>query len=145
MSADLLSRKFEDPASVVSCFIQAMNQWETESWQAMRSCRTSQDPSSYQSDVKARMDAVFARFCTPRERKYGRNSSFQNPPEYDPRREKILGVEVDEGGKRASVTTNREAVLGGGRRKYTLIRRSAGWRIDTLRREICGEWKSAIL
>jgi len=136
---------FDDPASVVSSFIQAMNTWETDSWLAERSCRATGDPFSYQADVRTKVDVIFSDFCTPRDRNYGRNGSFQNPPEYDPQHEKTVETTVDKVRKRAYVTTHREAVLGGGRHRYTLIRRGGKWLIDTLKRERAGEWQSVIL
>lgn len=145
MSTAHIQSDFDHPTSVVSAFIQAMNRWETESWQAERSCRTTDDPFSYQADVRAKMDAIFSSFCTPKDRKYGRNGSFQKPPEYDPQHEKILETEIDENRKRAYVTTYREAVLGGGRHRYSLTRRGNRWLIDTLKRERRGEWQSVIL
>jgi hypothetical protein len=145
MSTAQVQPDFDDPLSVVRAFIEAMNRWETESWLTERSFRTTGDPFSYQADVRARMDVIFSNFCIPRDRKYGRNGSFQKPPEYDPQHEKILETEVDEVRKRAHVTTHREAVLGGGRHRYTLVRRGGKWLIDTLKREQTGEWQSVIL
>jgi hypothetical protein len=122
---------FSDPESVVSCFIHAMHQWELDSHALSRSARNSEDPSSYQSSVLASMVAISDRFCTPKPRTYGRNGSFQNPPEYDPQRESINECEIK--GSRASVFTYRDSILGGGRYRYSLKRRANRWLIDTLK------------
>jgi len=91
------------------------------------------------------MDAVFACFCTPKERKFGRLGSFAKPPEYDPAKEHVLETEVAENQKRAFVITHRDAVLFGGRHRYALVRREGKWLIDTLKRERGAEWQNAIL
>lgn len=91
------------------------------------------------------MDTIFRCFCTPKERKFGRQGSFRKPPEYDPEKEQVLDTEVDEIRKRANVTTHRQAVFGGGRHRYTLVRNDDRWFIDTLKRECGDEWQNAIL
>lgn len=136
---------YNSPISVVHDFIRAMNVWELEAWQSQRACRLTTDPSSYQTDVKKRMEMIFMRFCTPKERKFGREGSFQKPPEYDPENERVIDSEVDEIRNRAYVTTHRQALLDGGHYRYTLIRKNQQWRIDMLKRECNGEWKKTIL
>jgi hypothetical protein len=76
MSVETSQCDFDDPASVVLAFVAAMNGWEVRSWQLQRACRDSDDPSSYQPDVLSEMAAIFALYCTPKERKFGRNGSF---------------------------------------------------------------------
>jgi hypothetical protein len=145
MSTETTQCNFDDPASVVKAFIAAMNGWELKSWQSSEACRNTSDPSAYQPGVLRELENVFALYCTPKERRFGRNGSFQEPPEYDPTREGILGADVDEIHKRAYVTTQRETVLGGGRYKYALLRTEGKWLIDTLKHEFGGDWKNHIL
>ena len=121
---------YDDPESVVLCFIAAMHQWELNSHASQRAVRDSAAPASYQPGVAAAMADVFSQFCTPKPRPYGRNASFQSPPEYNPDHESIQSSIID--GSSASVCTNRDSVFGGMFR-YTLQRIDNRWLIDTLR------------
>ncbi len=145
MSVEMAHCDFDDPASVVSAFLAAMNGWEVGAWQSQRACRDSDDPSSHQAGVLSDMAAIFALYCTPKERKFGRNGSFQKPTEYDPAHECVLHPEVGEDRKRAFVTTLRETVLSGERYRYALVREQGRWHIDTLKREFNNDWENAIL
>ena len=136
---------FGDPGSVVTAFITAMNAWEIAAWKAQRASRESGNQSAYQSPVLAEMNRIFRAYCTPKERKRGRKGSFQRPPEYDPDNEAIMDVAVDDGQRRAFVTTKRQAVLGGGAYRYTLHNRHGKWLIENLKRESDGKWINHIL
>ncbi len=135
---------YDDPASVVLCFIRAMHDWESESHRLRRAAKGTADPSSYKGAVLDLMNDVFRQFCTPKPRPYGRNGSFQNPPEYDPESESIVNSDVH--GLTASVVTCRNAIIGGGHYHYDLKRRGDCWLIDTLKfREDNGTESRAIL
>ena len=125
---------YEDPESVVRCFIAEMNRWETESHVARRAVRQSDNPASYQAPVTAAMNRIFSAYCTPKPRPHGRQSSFQNPPEYNPEHETVLSSVIR--GPSASVRTERDSVFGGLFR-YALKRIDNRWLIDTLKR--CGD------
>ena len=73
------------------------------------------------------MDAVFTMYCTARDRPYGRQASFQRPPEYDPERETITRTEILR--NKAFVDTERVAVLGGGSYRYVLHKVAGRWLI----------------
>ena len=120
----------DNPESMVLSFIAAMHQWELNSHASCRAVRDSADPTSYQTSVANSMADVFSRFCTPKPRPYGRNASFQNPPEYNPEHESIQSSEIR--GSLAYVHTNRDAAFGGLFR-YTLKRMDNCWLIDTLK------------
>jgi NTF2 fold immunity protein of polymorphic toxin system component len=95
------------------------------------------------SEIKARLDLIFAEFCTPRARLQDRHASFRRPPEYDPNVEKIIRSEL--AGDKAYVDIQREAPLGGEVLRYTLHQRNGRWLIDTVKR-MCGDkWERAIL
>ena len=136
---------FAEPSSVVTAFIAAMNAWELEAWKVQRACRESSDPSAYQSTVIEEVNQVFNMYCTSRERKFGRNGSFQQPPEYDPASESIVDETVDNSQRRAYVTTKRRAVLGDGVYRYTLIEKRGKWLIDNVRFNVDGQWDKHIL
>jgi hypothetical protein len=144
-SAFLSECNFEDPGSVVTSFITAMNSWEVAAWEAQRACRDSSDPASYQVTVLQEMNRIFCTYCTLRERKYGRQGSFQRPPEYDPITEHIASVSVNESQRRAYVTTERQATFAGGIYQYVLQKIGGQWLIDSLRYDVDGEWNSHIL
>jgi hypothetical protein len=129
----------------VTAFIAAMNGWEIASWKAQRACRESDDPSAYQPGVLHEMIRIFANYCIPKERKYGRNGSFQKPPEYDPACERVVDVAIDDSRRRAYVTTQREAILGGGTYRYTLLARHKKWLIDNVKQEVDGTWNNSVL
>ena len=136
---------FEDPQSVVAALIAAMNAWVLTAWKAKRACRYGRDQSAYLSAVLTEMNRIFGAYCTPKERKFGRKGSFQRPPEYDPANENITNVEVDDDRRRAYVTTQRQAVIGGGTYRYTLHRKHGKWLIDNLKFKTGGKWNSHIL
>lgn len=75
------------------CFIDA----ELDSHAAHRAARNTADPGSCQPAVAAEMAHVFSQFCTPKPRPYGRNASFQDPPEYNPDHESIQSSETQGG------------------------------------------------
>lgn len=132
------------PESIVMAFIRAMNEWEQQAWDASRKARLTPDPESYWPEVTARLDRVFAEFCTPRKRPQGREESFQKPPEYDPNTERILGCETK--GDKAHVDTERQApLLDGGLRRYVLHLRSGKWLIDNVKDKDGERWTPAIL
>lgn len=131
------------PESVVVAFIRAMNEWELRAWDASRKARETPDPESFWPEITASLDHVFAEFCTPRKRPQGRASSFQNPPEYDPKTERILGSETS--GAKAHVDTERQAPLDGGLRRYVLHLRSGKWLIDSVKDQDGERWQPAIL
>ena len=135
---------YSSPESVVAAFISAMHAWEVESWDARARARHSDDPSSYIPEVQESQDGLFARFCTPRDRPYGRHGSFQKPPEYDPAREKIIRSGV-QSTSRAWVETERESGLGGGRYQYVLHKRGAKWLIDSVKSEDNEKWMRSTL
>src|SRR4051812_40356474 len=68
----------------------------------------------------ASLAEVFARWCTPKERKYGRLGSFSKPPEYQPEHE-MIGDTVVESPRRACVLTRRGTGFQE-QRKYILVR-----------------------
>jgi NTF2 fold immunity protein len=136
---------YENPSSVVTAFITAMNGWEFASWRAHRACRDSDNPGAYQTGVVQELNRIFAAFCTPKERRQGRGCSFQRPPEYDPARETVVTTVFEETRRRAYVTTQRDAVLGGGAYRYTLFMWHGKWLIDNVKYEEDGVWRSEIL
>jgi hypothetical protein len=127
-----------NPEEVVSNFIVAMNEWEIEANHLSKSGK------GFDAIIES-MNKVFDLFCTKKDRPYGRNGSFQRPPEYDPKSESIVFSNVEESNK-ATVITSREATLGGGIYKYVLYKKSGKWLIDNLKfEEKKGKFTNALL
>jgi hypothetical protein len=131
------------PDGVVRAFIQAMHDWEVSAWQASRARQNDPSAAPSEAQVKAGLDAVFAEFCTPKDRPFGRAGSYQHPPEYDPERERVVGCTVRE--RKAEVETEREAVPGGGPWRYTLHLHNGQWLIDGVKWKDATTWKRGVL
>jgi hypothetical protein len=106
-----------------------MHKWETESWEHMRRTRNDAQSNSYHSIVLQRMDDIFRKFCTAKDRPYGRQGSFQHPPEYDPSTEEILEV-VEESPRRVVIKTKQHSAFQNFC-QYVLVSQRGTWRIDS--------------
>lgn len=119
------------PHDVLLAFITAMHEWEKEAWLESRRTRSDTNPSAYQLGVAQRMNAIFAAYCTPKQRLQGRNGSFQHPPEYDPSTEKILDL-IEASPMRVLIHTQQESGFRN-RCQYVLLQLRGLWRIDSRR------------
>lgn len=129
---------------MVRQLICAMNAWERSAWQAQWESREAADPSAYLAQFRVEVEGIFRTFCTPKDRPFGRQASFQHPPEYDPAGK--IDIDCQVSGNKAIVETERRAVLGGGRYRYALQRIGGRWLIDNLKTRIDGDkWVRAIL
>ena len=128
-----------DPESVVSAFILAMNIWETYANRVAREKKDDAWPEIHQSQK-----SVFDALCTQKDRKHGRNGSFQRPPEYNPESESIVAVEKVSKTK-TLVTTEREATLDSGRYRYVLVQKQNRWFIDSVKYFDGRDWQKSIL
>jgi NTF2 fold immunity protein len=133
-----------DPGHIVISFIAAMNEWEIETATGHRRAREAGEGAAFDYNV-ARLREIFERFCTARERPWGRLSapSFGRPPEYNPSTETITEVAV-KSAEAVVVETLRNTPLGGSRR-YTLHRSGGTWRIDNIMRLSGDKWERATL
>ena len=75
------------------------------------------------------------RFCTTRERPFGRNH-FGIVPEYDPGVESLLQVTFEKPA-RAVILTRHERL---GSFRYIVLRKDGYWRIDSKRIDRNGKW-----
>lgn len=119
------------PEAVLRGFIAAMNRWEIESWAASQVAQKTTTPDSYWPLVIERMNAIFAAFCTPRERPNGRNGVFSHPQEYDPDTESILAI-TDESPRRVRIITRQHTGFKN-KCQYVLLKQQGQWRIDNRR------------
>jgi hypothetical protein len=78
---------------------------------------------------------LFDLFCTPAKRPYGRNGSYQIPPEYDPAGESLISVTLPKP-SRAELTTRderaKEEFL------YVLLKKKDRWLLDSKQRRTLG-------
>ncbi|OYT71429.1 MAG: hypothetical protein CFK52_08000 [Chloracidobacterium sp. CP2_5A] len=135
----------DDPAAVVRDFIAAMHAWELSAAAAMDEAKRAGENGFLEKyGIQAGQDAVFAQFCTPKARPYGRRGSFSRPPEYQPDQETILGVAI-ESSRRAVVETQRNTGFQS-RRRYVLLRQGGRWRLDSVKwRQVDGDWRNGAL
>jgi hypothetical protein len=115
-----------EPAEVVTGFIAAMHQWEKECARIDKKAQ----PGASHGMARQALGVVFSEFCTPKERKYGRQGSYSTPPEYDLRNETITSVRVV-GPRRAEVETRRASGLNQGVTVYILLKAKGAWLIDS--------------
>jgi hypothetical protein len=131
------------PEHTVLAFIRAMHSWEEFAWQASREARRRAPEDDPTQAISEALDKVFAQFCTPKDRPFGRAGSFQDPPECDPSRERVVRTKVVN--RRAEVETERNAVLGGGPWLYVLHLHDGRWLIDNVKWNDGTTWKRGIL
>ena len=145
MPEDPYAADDQAPASVVRGFILAMNRWEAESAKHHKAAVGSTE--SAWDDIKAAQALVFDRFCTVKARPYGRQGSFQQPPEYQPS-ETLVQID-NKDNKRAELIT-RDAPGAPLRYEYLYVlqKKREGWRIDVKKKRIHlaqAAWGQAIL
>jgi hypothetical protein len=135
---------YTDPSRVVRRFIEDMHDWEARTLLEFRSL----DPSkaeAFWARTCASLGEVFARWCTPKERKLGRNGSFADPPDYQPEHEVHLKTIV-ESPRRACVQTWQGTGFRH-KRMYVLLKKSDRWLIDSVKwwHASAGKWAKGIL
>ena len=137
--ADILDVDATDPTSVLRGFILAMHRWEVACMQ------TIDDEQIDIERFRMEQDQIFARFCTPKRRAYGRLGSFSSPPDYAP--EECL-VSVDTGGNRSEMMTRQcDDRAMRYENLYILIRNNGRWLVDGKKSRSLGTktWKNDIL
>lgn len=119
--------EIENAKEVLKEFIVAMNWWETHFYPLLASDSGNHDEVFAQ--MRKELDAIFAKFCTPRERKYGRQAALDcgDPPEYSPD-EEILKTEELKKNKIIIYTQQKTGVEY--QCRYTLHHKKDGWRVD---------------
>jgi hypothetical protein len=122
---------FSKPATVVRGLIIAMNQFEEAAHLAQG-----------KDEILTLMNGVYGRFCTDKQRPYGRNGSYSRPPEYDPVTEKLIASQVVRAG-RAEVVTRSQS-QGDRENLYILIKKAGRWLIDSRKTRLVGEseWRN---
>lgn len=129
------------PEAVVRGFIADMHEWELwcAATSALRDKAKAADPShahelhlKWQAEVLERERHLFARWCTPKDRKFGRLGSYSRPPEYQPENEHVIDV-TQRSAKRAEVQTDRKSRGHAERRMYVVLKHAGQWRLDSVK------------
>lgn len=117
--------KEDAPETVLFGFIHAMNRWEKEAARLFKA-----NGQDFTDESLQALRSIFSEYCTPRarDRPYGRNGSFQTPPEYDPAREDLLEVRPES--PRRVVLVTRSARLNW-RYRYVLLKQKGRWFLDS--------------
>lgn len=136
--------EIENAKQVLKEFIVAMNRCEVHFYPLLASDSGNDDEVF--SQMREELNAIFAKFCTQRERKYGRQAGLacMEPPEYSPD-EEILKTEELKKNRVVIYTQQKTGVED--QFRYTLHHKKDGWRID--RKEVYDEfekkWSKKIL
>jgi hypothetical protein len=135
---------YADPAGVVRRFIADMHDWEARTLLDHRSLDPA-EADAFWVRTRTSLGDIFARWCTPKERKYGRLGSFADPPEYQPEHEVILKA-IAESPSRACVYTQQGTGFRH-KRMYVLLKKSDRWLIDNVKRwqASMDKWANGIL
>jgi hypothetical protein len=126
----------ENAKNTLKEFIIAMNHWELH-------CHSIMDNNllgEFRSQIVNELNIIFDKFCTKKERKYGRQAalSYRNPPEYSPD-EEIIKIEELKGNKVTIYTQQHTGFKS--RYRYTLHYKNNEWRVDKKERFSIGDDK----
>lgn len=117
-----------DPVSVVRGLILEMHRFEKAAPQAKNV-----------KELLKLQDAVYQRFCTAKDRPYGRNGSYQSPPEYQPNNEYLIDCTYPNP-RRAEVFTRNDKNIPT-EYLYVLLKKGGRWLVDSKKyRLVGGEW-----
>ena len=83
-----------EPSDAVNAFIVAMHEWEKQADVEFQRAKENGTIGTLTERLLDSQAAVFERFCTSKPRTYGRNGSFERPPEYDSAKEKVISCEI---------------------------------------------------
>ncbi|EJE3221906.1 hypothetical protein M4E85_000101 [Salmonella enterica] len=125
----------EDAIKVFSSFAKEMNKWEISYHTALRGDRRA-DKEPY----REKLNAIFEKYCTKKERKYGRQTAMDVcfPPDYDLDNDEILDIEIN---KNKAIITVQKHTGFKDKFRYTLHFKNNEWRIDKRERFSSGENK----
>lgn len=110
--------------NIFNSFLKEMNEWEVSYYNSRQN-----DRSGDKAPYREKLDAIFNKYCTIKDRKYGRQTamSVSYPPDYDPENDEILDVDVNK--NRATVVVQKHTGFKN-KYRYTLHFKNNEWRID---------------
>lgn len=126
-----------NPENTLWAYIHAMNLWEKESSKRHKASLKYDTVEQVFEQISADMNAIFALYCTPKDRPYGR-TSFGNLPEYDPEVETILQSTIERPGRAVIVTRHARH----GSFRYVLLKKEGRWLIDNKKIDLSGKWSA---
>ncbi len=127
-----------DPKSVVIAFAAAYSAWE----EAMEVAGESMENQFEDPGLQEQHRAILLEYCTHKDRKYTKGSSFSTPPTYGELTESaIVAVEYVKS-NRAHVDTKK---LLKAAYRFVVVKKEDGWRIDSVKWLMRGEWKNTLI
>ena len=134
-----------EPQSTLRAFMEAMNRWETDAFSRLGRDNRPDDSelaSAIQSEVESQLNEIFARYCTPKTRKQGRQNclAMRSPPDYDPVRETVAEV-VEKSARRVEIFTKTTRPFGH-EMCYVLLKRGDRWLLDSRKIKYTDGWEN---
>ncbi len=115
------------PENTLKEFIQRMNAWEIWAHKNSPKNPTHDEYDKFNKELNHRPQQIYADLCTPKDRPYGRQGMYQNPPEYQMTEEIIKVIECSE--RRIEIITQ-ELEGFQNKNKYVLLKKQNRWLID---------------
>ncbi|NIF22090.1 NTF2 fold immunity protein [Candidatus Pantoea multigeneris] len=124
---------------ILICFIEDMGEWENSFREAFM-----ENPAIDKQPYSCQLDEIFNKWCTKKERKYGRQVSMQVsfPPDYDIENDEITSEDIS--AKKTLIQVKKNTGFKNEYR-YTLIYKEDRWQIDKKEWLDEGKWKRAYL
>jgi len=124
---------YDKPESVLLAFFAEMNCWENESFPLIRAIprgAARETVSAVYAPIAEKLDRIFEKYCTPKERKQGRQNCIAvgSPPDYDAETQMILET-IYETPHRVIVETIDQKPFGK-KFRYVLLKKGTRWLID---------------
>lgn len=139
---------YSKPDDVVRAFIIEMAHWQYEATQAMQAAAQTSQPNSFWTAIETSMQEIFDRYCTPKDRPYGRQGGTFSQRDNSDVTVNIIEV-VHETSKRCAVTVEQAFQHSYKNKQYTmskkfryiLLKKSGKWLIDNRKlHSATGEW-----
>lgn len=122
-----------DATAVLHHFILAMHQWEKDAASKHVALINGSKEHDWPA-MRAEMDIIFERYCTLKERPYGRNGgSFSVPPSYQPTESLMIVTDISKQ-KKELRTRNMDREF-----NYIAILKKGAWRLDSKQQRLVGE------
>lgn len=124
---------YTKPESVLQAFFEEMNAWEIESFPQIKAIprdSAKEEISAVYQPIAEKLDAIFRKYCTTKDRKQGRQNctAVSSPPDYDPATQTIAEI-INESSRRVSIDTIGEKRFGN-KFRYILLKKDGKWLID---------------
>lgn len=124
---------YENPENVLRAFFKEMNRWEIESFPLIKAIpkgAANDEVSSVYQPIEEKLDAIFQKYCTAKERKQGRQNCIAaaSPPGYDVERQTIIET-IYENPRRATIDTIDKKGFDK-KYRYVLLKKGGKWLID---------------